>query len=376
MKFDLFYLLESHDHDYRRAYDELLEQVVYADELGFDTVWLGEHHGSDYGTLPSPAVAAAAIAARTTRINIGCAVTNITFRHPTTVAEEWAMVDNISGGRVRFGAGRGYQPREFRAFGLEDQMEHTREMFFEALDCITGLWTNERFSYDGEYYKIDNHELRPTVVQQPHPPIFMAASSPPTFKVAADRGYNVLMSPALSTMDELVELSTEVKRGLLDRGHAPETLNMPMTLFFHVAEDEEEAFARSRDHFGQFFEEAMKHPPQGAKVPKGYETFAELVEKAKSGPGLRVEDLQAAGALFVGTPEQAVEHVTTLYGEMGLYELLSWHRFGGMSHELVMESLRLTGERVIPQLKDLPIQLPRALREEAGFQDAAPEVTT
>jgi alkanesulfonate monooxygenase SsuD/methylene tetrahydromethanopterin reductase-like flavin-dependent oxidoreductase (luciferase family) len=364
MKFDLFYLLESHDHDYERAFDELLEQAVFAEEMGFDTIWLGEHHGSDYGTMPNPAVAAAAIAARTSRINIGTAVTNVTFKHPTATASDWAMVDNISHGRVKFGAGRGYQPREFRAFGIEDKMEDSREMFFEALECIEGLWTNERFTYHGKHFTIEDHELRPTVVQKPCPPIFAAAVSEASFKAAAARGYNLLMSPALSTMNELSDFAVEAKRTLLAQGRAPESMNFPTSWFFHVAETEAQAFERSAQYFGNYFAEGMKHPPQGAKVPKGYEHYAEIVEKSKTGPGLTLEDLRAGNIVFIGSPDQAIESLEELYDTMGLYEVMTWQRLGGMPHDIVMDSIRLTGEHVIPHFKDHPLQLPRALREE------------
>jgi alkanesulfonate monooxygenase SsuD/methylene tetrahydromethanopterin reductase-like flavin-dependent oxidoreductase (luciferase family) len=364
LKVNLFYLLESPDHDYRRAYSELFEQVLYAESLGFDTVWLAEHHGSDYGSVPSTATMAAALAQATSTIKLGCAVTNVTFRHPTHTAEEWAMVDNLSDGRVRFGAGRGYQPREFRAFGLEDSMSNTREMFWEAMDCIVGLWTNKRFSYDGQYYKIDDHELRPTLVQQPHPEIFVATASPEGFPLIAERGYNLLVNPSLTTMDQLTDLVVDAKRTLLQHGRPEASLNFPLSWFFHVADSEEEAAGRAGPFFQWYFDEAMKHVPQGAKVPKGYEVFAQMAEMAKQAGGLRLEDMLASEVMFIGTPERAIAKLTELHDLMGLHEFTSWQRVGGMKHEYVMDSIRLTGEKILPELEKLPPVLPRALRED------------
>ncbi|RIK03299.1 MAG: luciferase, partial [Acidobacteria bacterium] len=120
MKFGIFYVLECPDRDFSRAYREMLEQIAYAEQLGFDEVWLAEHHGSDYGSMPSPQVAAAAIAARTERMRIGIAVSNLTFDWPVRIAEDYAMVDVISGGRLDFGVGRGYQPDEFHNMGVAD----------------------------------------------------------------------------------------------------------------------------------------------------------------------------------------------------------------------------------------------------------------
>ena len=114
MRFGVFYVLESPDDDYRRAWEEMLEQIEFAEQLGFDSVWLAEHHGSNYGTMPSPQVAAAAVASRTTRMRIGIAVSILPFDNPVRIAEDYAMVDVISNGRLDFGVGRGYQPHEVR----------------------------------------------------------------------------------------------------------------------------------------------------------------------------------------------------------------------------------------------------------------------
>ena len=129
MRFGLFYVLESPDGDHRRAYKEMLGQIEYAEELGFDSVWLAEHHGSAYGSLPSPAVAAAAIATMTERLRIGIAVSILPFSNPVRTAEDYAMVDVISNGRLDMGVGRGYQPREFAMLGLADQQQHSRAIF-------------------------------------------------------------------------------------------------------------------------------------------------------------------------------------------------------------------------------------------------------
>ena len=166
MRFGMFYVLESPDGDHRRAYKEMLGQIEYAEELGFDSVWLAEHHGSAYGSMPSPAVAAAAVAAITERLRIGIAVSILPFGNPVRIAEDYAMVDVISNGRLDMGVGRGYQPREFAMLGLADQQQHSRAIFAESLDILIGLWENDTFSYQGEFYQIDNVSLSPRPVQR------------------------------------------------------------------------------------------------------------------------------------------------------------------------------------------------------------------
>ncbi|MBA3347195.1 MAG: LLM class flavin-dependent oxidoreductase, partial [Actinobacteria bacterium] len=190
MKFGVFFVSETPDDDYKRAYDETLEQIEYAEHLGFDTVWLAEHHGSTYGSMPSGAVMAAAVAQRTTFIRIGLAVNILPFNNPVRMAEDYAMVDVLSNGRLDYGVGRGYQPDEFAMLGLGDRQETSREIFQESLEVITGLWTHEQFSYSGKYYTLDHAELHPRPIQKPHPPVYVAAISPETFGLIAEKGYN------------------------------------------------------------------------------------------------------------------------------------------------------------------------------------------
>ena len=143
MKFGVFFVCESPDRDFKRAYDEMLEQIDYAEHLGFDTVWLAEHHGSTYGSMPSGAVMAAAVAQRTKFIRIGLAVSILPFNNPVRIAEDYAMVDVLSGGRLDFGVGRGYQPSEYAMLGLADKQAQSREIFQESLDILIGLWTHD-----------------------------------------------------------------------------------------------------------------------------------------------------------------------------------------------------------------------------------------
>src|SRR5947207_6994266 len=158
------------------VYAHALEEARLADELGFEAVWLAEHHFSSYGVCPWGAVLAAAIARETRRVRIGTSVVVAPFAQPLRIAEEWAMVDILSGGRLEFGIGRGYQPKEFRGLGVS--MEKTRERFDEAVEVIRSAWTDERVTFEGEFYQVrDLHDL-PRPVQKPHPPLWTAAVSP------------------------------------------------------------------------------------------------------------------------------------------------------------------------------------------------------
>jgi alkanesulfonate monooxygenase SsuD/methylene tetrahydromethanopterin reductase-like flavin-dependent oxidoreductase (luciferase family) len=169
MKFSTQNLLSLRDwQTHAEVYADALAECRLADELGFHTVWLAEHHFSHYGICPSLAPLAAAIARETRRARIGTAVVIAPFEHPVRIAEEWAEIDILSGGRLEFGLGRGYQPKEFEGLGVS--MEGTRERFDEALDVIRGAWTEDRLTFEGAFYRVPGVRVLPKPVQRPHPP--------------------------------------------------------------------------------------------------------------------------------------------------------------------------------------------------------------
>lgn len=366
MKFSLFYVLESPDRDFRRAYEEMLSQVEIAERLGFEGVWLAEHHGSAYGSMPSPQVAAAAIASRTSRMRIGIAVSNLTLAWPVRIAEDFAMVDVISGGRLDFGVGRGYQPHEFRAMGVADKQDVSREVFDEAFQIVTGLWTKaigEPYTFHGKHFHIDGVDCRPTPLQRPTPPIYVASISPETFDLVADHGHNMLVTPTLMTLPELNGFVVGAKRTLMHRGRDPLSLDFPMNWQIHLAEDDALAVRRARPSLEWYFDNVMSAVPQGAATPAGYERYAALAEAAAEG-AMSLTGLREGGVCYVGDPDGLIRDIEILREETGLDHLICWMRFGGMAHEDVVRSMELLADQVMPHFADAPPLVPRALRNE------------
>ena len=150
MEFSLILVPAVRDGEHE-PFETLMEQIEVAEALGYDAVWLTEHHFSQYGRAAVPVLAAQAIA-RTSRIRISTAVVVLPFHHPVRVAEDWATLDHISGGRVDVGIGRGNQPAEFKGFNVP--MDEAEQRFSEALDILRRAWTEERFSYDGTFWQI------------------------------------------------------------------------------------------------------------------------------------------------------------------------------------------------------------------------------
>ena len=181
MQFGVFLLLQSPDvQPSPTVYDNAIEQAELADKLGFNTVWLAEHHFSSYGYLPYPLMMAIKIAERTKSIRVGTAVLVLPLHHPIKLAEEIAMADQLTNGRIEIGFGRGYQEYEFDRLGVD--INENREMFDESLEIISKALQEDTITYDGKYYQIPETAIFPRTIQNPHPPFWIAAQSPDSIK--------------------------------------------------------------------------------------------------------------------------------------------------------------------------------------------------
>jgi len=154
-----------------QVYGEMLEQVVAAEDLGFDSVWMSKHHGAEDGYCPSTLVAAAAAAARTSRITIGVRLLLLPLHHPVRVAEDAAVVDNLAHGRFILGMAVGYVPHEYGMFGVNRR--HRPSLLEEGVEIIKRCWTEERFDYQGKRFSLRGVAVQPKPFQKPHPPIWL-----------------------------------------------------------------------------------------------------------------------------------------------------------------------------------------------------------
>src|SRR5215204_3819759 len=185
-----------------QRFHDILAQIELGDQLGFDTVWLGElHFGRQSSILASPLMVLAAAAQRTQRIRLGTAVTLLPLHSPVKIAEEAATADVLSGGRLEFGVGRGTAPIHYTGYNVPQ--EESRERFEEALDVILKAWTTERLTYQGRYFQADNLAVVPKPLQKPHPPIRLAANSPDTFVIAGRLGLPIFASPLINPPEKL-----------------------------------------------------------------------------------------------------------------------------------------------------------------------------
>jgi alkanesulfonate monooxygenase SsuD/methylene tetrahydromethanopterin reductase-like flavin-dependent oxidoreductase (luciferase family) len=218
------------------VYRDELDLIREAEELGFDTVWLTEHHFAEDGYSPSIIPIAAAIAASTERIRIGFNLLLLPLHHPVQLAENLATIDVLSNGRLDVGLGQGYAAHEFAGYGIPRSERLSR--FVEGWDILDGLWTNDAFSYEGNRYRVDGARLEPRPVQQPTPPIWVGATSEAGVRRAGRRGANLLglVDPVLAAAYE--EARTEA-------GHALDAAKVLQLHWVHVGDSDDDAWGEA-----------------------------------------------------------------------------------------------------------------------------------
>jgi alkanesulfonate monooxygenase SsuD/methylene tetrahydromethanopterin reductase-like flavin-dependent oxidoreductase (luciferase family) len=219
-------------------YGELLGQVDYCDRAGFDSIWLTEHHFTDDGYLPALMPVAAAIAARTRRVTIGTYVLLAPFYHPVKLAEDSAVVDVISGGRLRLGIGLGYRAEEFEGFGIAREERFGRTI--ETIEILKHAWSGERFSYDGKYFKLRDVRVLPTPASKPYPELLWGAGAPAGIRRAAKLDLSFACVGGRKEMGIYLE-------ALKKEGKDPSRYSLVNSRVVYIADSEEQAWNDTRD---------------------------------------------------------------------------------------------------------------------------------
>jgi natural product biosynthesis luciferase-like monooxygenase protein len=350
MQFGMLHLLENPvEKTEQQVVKEQMAILRAAEDLGFDSVWPAEHHFSEYGYCVSTALMLAALTESTKRIRLGTGIVVLPFHNPVRVAEEFALLDLMSGGRVDFGVGRGYQPHEFRGYGV-DQTK-SRGLFNEAIDVILQAWTQERVNYRGVHFTIEDVPVRPKPLQQPHPPVWMAALSPESFVQAGRKGFNLLCAPVFGFSGaSAVENLQAYREALRAGGHDPATKQIAALCMIYVAADVAQAGRDFGDPVIWYYRTFSKYiaPPPGQPPIKTYEPYAGVRDLAAA---VTWEQLQQAGAVICGTPAHCVERIGQLREMFGFTTLLCWTRLGGLDHRKVLSSMELMEKQVIPHFK-------------------------
>ena len=289
------------------VYQRALDRIEVMDRTGYDAVWLAEHHFSGYSVCPSVHVMAAHVAARTQNLRIGTAVTLAAFYHPLRIAEEVALLDVLTGGRINWGAGRGFDPREFAVFDVPT--EESSDRFREAVEIVLAAWTNERLTWEGRFHHYQDVEVLPKPQQQPHPPTWVAATSPSAIDWAGGRGLSILMDPH-SSHSEIARKLDRYGDALGKAGHQLDGRELPIGRLVAVAETDAKAEEIARR--GAEWTVGAYLPKEALAAFTGKQELVDPVEHYLN------------GVVIHGSPERVVDTLQQLEEEVPLgYLLLS-----------------------------------------------------
>jgi alkanesulfonate monooxygenase SsuD/methylene tetrahydromethanopterin reductase-like flavin-dependent oxidoreductase (luciferase family) len=351
-------------------YNRYLDEIEYAEELGFDGVCVNEHHQNAYGLMPSPVVMAAAVARQTERIKIAILGNAFGIRdHPQTLAEEHAMIDCITGGRLISGMVRGLGC-EYYSLGANPANSHAR--FHEAHDLVIRAWTEEGpFAFEGKHYQFEYVNTWPRPYQQPHPPIWVPSQgSTETIEWAShpDRKYTYLQT--YSPFQNVVRFHNSYRQLAHDRGYTATSEQLGWAAPVYVGETDQKAIDEVRPHVELFFNKLLRNP-LSMLLPPGYmsiESYKRVLStKSSLVTNHTVESLMERDVIIVGSPDTVREKLAACHAEVGLGYFLGMFQIGSMPHDLTIASMQrfsrevmkdamaLEGEgRWEPNMKDMP----------------------
>ena len=350
-------------------YNDFMDELEYAADCGYDAVCVNEHHSNGYGLMPSPNLIASALARRTTGVPL-CVMGNslALYNPPTRVAEEFAMLDVISGGRLIAGFPVGTPMDTCFAYGQNPSQ--LRERYLEAHDLVLRAWTEkDTFAFNGRYNQQRYVNIWPRPVQQPHPPIWIpGGGSIETWQWCAQMDYVYCYlsyygyKAGRATMDGFW---AEMAR--LGKDRNPYRAGFAQVVA--VAESREQAMALYREPAEYFFNRCLHIDPRFA-APAGYSTEAtqragleSMVKKAanaqslilgdKMNRGMTMEDFVERGYIVIGSPDEVVEQITALATDLNVGHLMLLMQFGSMGKALTQYNTRLFAEQVMPKLRPL-----------------------
>lgn len=333
-------------------YNEYLDEMEHAEKLGYDGLGVNEHHQNAYGTMPSPNLMAAALVRRTKRARIAILGNSLPLRdHPLRIAEEVAMLDVMSGGRIISGFVRGIGC-EYLSLGINPT--YSRERFYEAHDLILRAWTEDGpFSFEGRHYQVRYANIWPRPLQQPHPPIWLPSQgSTETIRWGAQRRYPFVS--VFTSYTQTKRLIDEYKAAAETAGYTAPPEQIGLAIPTYVAETDARAREEIRPHLLWLYRRGLKIPPNYL-LPPGYITedslrkFMALGLRAPS--DLSFEELEAGGYVLVGSPRTVVDRLKEMQKDLGFGLFIASGRTGDMPRDKAWKSMELFAREVIPHFR-------------------------
>ena len=341
-------------------YAEHLDEMTYCEELGLDGVVFNEHHYSSYGTMPSPNLIAAALSQRTKTIKIGVLGNILPLRdHPVRVAEEYAMIDCLSKGRLIAGFVRGI-PAEYVWYGVNP--EESRGRFQEAYDLIMTAWTNSVWSFDGEFYKLKDCAIWPRPVQQPHPPIWIAARSAESIEWCVKR--HLPCAQVYQTTGQIEDTFNYYRTKAKEDGWEAQPDDFILCRHIYIDDSNKKAQEIAEPAMRYFFsvynrgfndainQAAADQQKLLAKLTseRSFNYFREGNRSRIDFSTLGWDDLVKSGYMIAGDPDSVARQIQDQMKQIGADHFMGMFHIGNLAHEKVISSLNLFKKEIMPRL--------------------------
>ena len=349
MEFGYFTLSDNHYSGNQRSANQFVTDItaeaLYADQLGMNSAWIGEHHFNSLGVLSCPDLVLSYIAGRTQKIRLAPAVTVLPIHHPIRVAEQWASLDLLSDGRVDFATGRGYDRREYAPFHVD--FENNLSIFEEGLEVVQRLWTEEgRVTHKGEHYDFQDVRITPKPVQQPIP-TYVASFSQPSIELAGKLGCGLVVAPFAAAM------SFGGLQQVADRYHETSAKygnnagRMMCSYFMHFADNKEQQL-QQRTRMIRYYNECVipAVPNDPKNTPPSYKYFNEMVAKLSK---VKPEDL-TENSVLIGSSQSIIDTLKKVEAT-GIEEVILYFNVGQKPHEQVKDEMARFMEEVAPEFE-------------------------
>ncbi len=350
MEFGYFTLSDNHyegnTRDANTFVKDLTAEALYADQLGMHSAWIGEHHFNSLGVNSSPEMVLAYIAALTKHIRLAPAVTVLPLHNPIRVAEQWATLDLLSGGRVDFAAGRGYDRREYLPFGIS--FEDNQSIFDEGMEVLRDLWNSggERIDHKGKHYQFEDVRITPQPLQKPMP-MYVASFSKPSIELAARLNCGLIVAPFAAAMSfgGLKQVADLYHESCAKYGTKPHRLMC--SYFTHFADDAASEQAQRARQI-RYYKECVipSFPGDPRTAPPSYRYFIDMVERLHK---VKPEDL-TENSVLIGNSARMTEILKKVEAA-GFDEVILYFNVGMKPHQQTKEEMHRFMSEVAPHFQ-------------------------
>jgi natural product biosynthesis luciferase-like monooxygenase protein len=326
-----------------------VDLLVESEALGFDSLWANEHHFDAYGgIIPSPPILLSALAQRTKQVRLGSSIIVLPLHNPIEIAEQMAMIDNLSDGRIELGVGRGFVAYDYDRLGVT--LDGAQDRLREELEIILKAWSGEAFTHHGTHYRYDNLEVWPRPQQRPHPPVWISCSqTPASFEWAARQGYSIL-TVAYRGVESLIKNNRLYRETWNSAGRPTGQHRIATHDQVVLSDDSREAKEIIRTALRRYLAatthtlERVRADSARLATPQYQQVNEELLD---------IDRMVAECRIIAGTPDEAVATLKRAHEMLGFTQIDCTFYFGGISYEQAQRSLRLYASEVMPRLRGL-----------------------